>query len=285
MPELEQRLRISGCFANFVLISSPDSVAIPSAYPLLPAMLHSPKTLPPLLKVASLLGITPLLAIGVAVQPSHAQITQAIVQEIIDGKEVYIEQEQAEVDDQAEFGQVIITRKSRAGILFSNGAAGRLSQNASVTVGQCVELEQGQLLASGPVNGCMAGVSVAVKGTLYVMERGAEDEGSIKVLEGAVLVSSPEAPDTTTEVSAGEKIEVMDGVLGAVIPMTAEEIVALLSGSLFNGFRIPITPDSALQRMCSNLVPGLSCSTSGVSFTPPIPTPPIPVPLIMLPKN
>ncbi|QUS61915.1 hypothetical protein IQE94_07635 [Synechocystis sp. PCC 7339] len=232
-----------------------------------------------LLKISALSASAPLLALGWAVAPSQAQISQAVVQEIIDGPQVYIEEIQAKVDDQAEFGQVIVTKKSRAGILFNNGAAGRLSENASVIVGQCVELERGQLLASGPVNGCMVGVSVAVTGTVYVMERNEGQSGEIKVLEGAVLVSDPENPGQTTQVKAGEKVSVLEGIIGSVIPMTPEELVALLSGSLFNGFSIPITPDGALQGMCSNLLPGLSCSTNGASYSPPIPSLPVSVPL------
>ncbi len=230
------------------------------------------------LKLSTLGTSVPLLALGWAVAPSQAQISQAVVQEIIDGPQVYIEEIQAKVDDQAEFGQVIATKKARAGILFNNGAAGRLSENASVIVGQCVELERGQLLASGPVNGCMAGVSVAVTGTVYVMERNEGQSGEIKVLEGAVLVSNPQSPGQTTRVKAGEKLSVLEGILGSVIPMTPEELVSLLSGSLFNGFSIPITPDGALQSMCSNLLPGLSCSTGGVSYSPPIPSLPVPIP-------
>lgn len=230
------------------------------------------------LKLSALGASAPLLALGWAVAPSQAQISQAVVQEIIDGPQVYIEEIQAKVDDQAEFGQEIVTKKARAGILFNNGAAGRLSENASVIVGQCVELERGQLLASGPVNGCMAGVSVAVTGTVYVMERNEGQSGEIKVLEGAVLVSDSENPGQTTRVKAGEKVSVLEGILSSVIPMTPEELVSLLSGSLFNGFSIPITPDGALQSMCSNLLPGLSCSTGGVSYSPPIPSLPVPIP-------
>ncbi|AGF51881.1 sll1892 [Synechocystis sp. PCC 6803] len=230
------------------------------------------------LKLSAIGASAPLLALGWAVAPSQAQISQAVVQEIIDGPQVYIEEIQAKVDDQAEFGQVIVTKKARAGILFNNGASGRLSENASVIVGQCVELERGKLLASGPVNGCMAGVSVAVTGTVYVMERNEGQSGEIKVLEGAVLVSDPENPQQRTRVKAGEKVSVLEGILGSVIPMTPEELVALLSGSLFNGFSIPITPDGALQSMCSNLLPGLSCSTGGVNYSPPIPSLPVPIP-------
>jgi hypothetical protein len=233
------------------------------------------------LKISSFIFLAPLMTFGLNIAPSRAQISQAIVQEIIDGKQVYIEDVQAKVDDQAEFGQVILTKKSRAGLLFNNGAAGRLSQNASVTVGQCVELEQGQLLVSGPVNGCMAGVSVAVTGTVYVMERNDQEKsGQIKVLEGAVLVSDSEKPDQTTQVKAGEKLNVLEGIIGSVIPMTPEELLSILNGSLFNGFRVPITPDSALQSMCSNLLPGLSCSTGGASYSPPmIPSLPISIPI------
>ena len=115
----------------------------------------------------------------------------------------------------------------------------------------------------------MAGVSVAVTGTVYVLERKEGQSGEIKVLEGAVLVSDPENPGQTTRVKAGEKVSVLEGILSSVIPMTPEELVSLLSGSLFNGFSIPITPDGALQSMCSNLLPGLSCSTGGVNYSPP----------------
>ncbi len=236
------------------------------------------KTLPTGLKISGIVSLAPLMALGLDVAPSQAQISQATVQEIIDGKQVYIEEIQAEVDDQAEFGQVILTKKSRAGLLFNNGASGRLGKNASVTVGQCVELEQGELLVSGPVNGCMGGVSVAVTGTLYVMERNEGKSGQIKVLEGSVLVSDGENTDQTTEVKAGEKVNVLEGIIGSVIPMTPEELLAVLNGSLFNGFRVPITPDGALQSMCSNLLPGLSCSTSGASYSPSIPSiPSVPV--------
>lgn len=243
---------------------------------------NSPKIFKTSLKITGIVSLAPLIALGLDIAPSQAQISQAIVQEIIGGEEVYIEEVQAQVDDQAEFGQIILTRKSRAGILFNNGAAGRLGQNASVIVGQCVELEEGILLVSGPVNGCMAGVSVEVTGTIYIMERDKEERstGRIKVLEGAVLVSDPGEPDKITRVKAGEKISVLQGIIGSVIPMTPEELLAILNGGLFNGFRVPITPDGTLQSMCSNLLPGLSCSSDGANFSPPIPRLPVSVPSI-----
>ncbi len=103
--------------------------------------------------------------------PSQAQITQATIQEILDGNQVYIQTTQARLKDRANFGQVVLTKNSRTGLIFNNGAAGRLGNYATVTVGQCVELKEGELLVSGPVNGCVAGLTVIVEGTLYVLQK------------------------------------------------------------------------------------------------------------------
>lgn len=215
-------------------------------------------------------------------KPAVAQINLAVIQEILDGNQVFIEKNQAKVQDQANFGQIILTKDSRAGILFNNGAAGRLGNNASVAVGQCVEVQQGTILVSGPINGCMAGITVAVQGTIYVLEKTDENAGNVKVIEGAVQVAPQDGSSPPVTVKEGEKIDVLQGILGQIIPMTPEELVSLLNGQLFTGFQIPVTAEGALQSACSRLLPGLSCSTTGLPSYP-IPTPPIPVPLPGLP--
>jgi hypothetical protein len=139
-----------------------------------------------------------------------------------------------------------------------------------------VEVQQGELLVSGPVNGCVAGITVAVKGTVYVLQKQDDNSGTVKVVEGAVQVTTADKPGETVEVKAGEQISILRGILGAVIPMTPEEIVALLSGQLFSGFQIPVTPEGLLQSACSRLLPGLSCSTTGLPSYP-VPSLPIPV--------
>lgn len=219
---------------------------------------------------------------GLLPMPGVSQISQAVIQEIIDGNQVFIQEKQAKVDDKADFGQIVLTKEARTSLLFNNGAAGRLGNHASVTVGQCVEVEQGELLISGPVNGCMAGLTVAVKGTLYVLKKQEDNSGTVQVLEGTVEISNQNQPGETVEVKAGEQLAIVQGLLGQVIPMSPEEITALLNGKLFTGFQIPITPEGALQQVCSRLLPGLSCSSTGLPSYP-IPTSPLPIPFPGLP--
>ncbi len=215
-------------------------------------------------------------------QVAQGQISQATIKEILDGNEVFVQEKIANLDDTANFGEVILTKQSRAGLIFNNGAKGRLGEQAKVTVGQCVEVEQGEILVSGSVTGCMAGLTVSVKGTLYVLKKTEQDSGTVEVLEGTVQVQNNQQPGETIEIKAGEKIELLQGILGQVIPLSPEEIVAILNGQLFTGFTIPVTPEGALQEICSRLLPGLSCSTTGLPSYP-IPTPPIPIPLPSLP--
>ncbi|MDY7020569.1 MAG: hypothetical protein SWJ54_04290 [Cyanobacteriota bacterium] len=206
--------------------------------------------------------------------PALAQVDLAVVQEILDGEEVFIEEQQAKVEDQADLGQLIHTEKSRAGLEFNNGAAGRIGTNSRVTVGQCVEIQQGQVVVSGPANGCIGGFSVSVEGTLYIMETNEDGTGNIKVLEGAVTVTSEGAvPIILRE---GQKIGILPGFLGEIEDITPEELALILTGELFSGFDIPITPEGALQSLCRRIVPpNFSCAANGVP-TPIVPTPPVP---------
>jgi hypothetical protein len=221
-------------------------------------------------------GLSFAVGFGLLNVPAFAQIDLAIVQEILDGEEVFIQEQQAKVEDQANLGQLIHTQESRASIEFNNGAAGRIGTNSRVTVGQCVEIKQGQVVVSGPANGCIGGFSVGVKGTLYIMETTEDGTGNIKVLEGEVEVTSQEAGAIPIILREGQKIGVLPGVLGQIQDITPEELALILTGELFSGFNIPITPEGALQSMCQRIVPpNFSCSANGVP-TPNIPTPPVP---------
>lgn len=208
--------------------------------------------------------------------PSQAQINLAIIQEIIDGQEVFIEEKQANVEDQANFGQLIHTKTSRAALAFNNGAMGRIGNNAQVTVGQCVEVKQGQVLVSGPVDGCIASFSVGVQGTIYIMESLDGNTGNIKVLEGTVEVSSDDENAESIELNEGEKVSVLGAVLGPIEEITIQEFIAIAGGELFSGFQVPVTPEGALFSICNRLFPGFACSTSLPS--PPIPSSPVPIP-------
>lgn len=226
-----------------------------------------------------IIGFSLAISLGILEKPAIAQIDQAIIQEILDGDQVFIEKAIAKVEDKAQFGQVVLTKDSRASILFNNGAAGRLGSNSSVTVGQCVEVQEGTILLSGKVNGCMAGVTIAVQGTIYVLETTDGKSGNIKAIEGEVQVVSKEGSGESVTIKEGEKIDVLQGILGKIIPMSPEEIISILNGQLFSGFQIPITMDGALQSVCSRLLPSLSCSTTGLpSYPLPIPSIPFSIP-------
>jgi hypothetical protein len=229
--------------------------------------------------ITLIIGFCLVISLGIIEKPAVAQINQAIIQEILDGDQVFIETAIAKVEDKAQFGQIVLTKESRAGMLFNNGAAGRLGINSSVAVGQCVEVQEGAILVSGPINGCMAGITVAVQGTVYVLETTDGKSGNVKVVEGSVKVSPTDGSGETVTLKEGEKIDVLEGILGQIIPMTPEEIVSLLNGQLFSGFQIPITAEGALQSACSRLLPGLSCSTTGLpSYPLPIPSIPFSIP-------
>ena len=232
--------------------------------------------------ISLIIGFCLVTSLGIIEKLAVAQINQAIIQEILDGDQVFIEKAIVKVKDKAQFGQVVLTKESRAGMLFNNGAAGRLGTNSSVAVGQCVEVRQGTILVSGPINGCMAGITVAVQGTVYVLETTDGKSGKVKVVEGSVKVIPTDGSGESVTLKEGEKIDVLQGILGKIIPMSPEEIVSLLNGQLFSGFQIPITADGALQSACSRLLPGLSCSTTGFPSYP-LPTPPIPFSIPGLP--
>ena len=225
--------------------------------------------------ISLIIGFCLVINLGILERPAVAQINQAIIQEILDGDQVFIQKAIAKVEDKAQFGQIVLTKESRAGMLFNNGASGRLGINSSVAVGQCVEVQQGAILVSGPINGCMAGVTVAVQGTIYVLETTDGQSGNVKVVEGSVKVTPRDGSGESVTIKEGEKIDILQGILGQIIPMSPEEIVSLLNGQLFSGFQIPITAEGALQSACSRLLPGLSCSTTGLPSYP-LPTPPIP---------
>ncbi|MGB3403868.1 MAG: hypothetical protein WBA77_14365 [Microcoleaceae cyanobacterium] len=224
-----------------------------------------------------LLGsLSTVITLGILPPLTLAQINQATVTEILDGEDVYIQQEPAKVEDTANLGQYVETKQTRAGLEFNNGAAGRIDSNSQVIVGQCVEVQQGQILVSGPANGCIAGFSVGVQGTLYILETNADGTGNIKVLEGTVEITSEDETVEPVILIEGQKIAILPGILGEIEEITAQEFASIVAGRLFSGFNIPITPAGLLQSTCSRLFPaGFSCSSQGIP-TPIVPTPSVP---------
>ncbi|WP_017303329.1 hypothetical protein [Spirulina subsalsa] len=193
----------------------------------------------------SLLGLVLVLTLSLFPLITFSQIvTQATIAEILDGDQVFIQNQKVGVNSIAEQGQQIRTEQARAGLKFINNAVIRLGNNSSFIVGsRCIKLQQGQLLISGSQRGCIGSIVAVTRGTIYVLELDEETgEGKIQVLEGAVEVSDTEEPDTETQIiEAGYQIKVLpSGLLGIIEQLTASDLTRLLQGQLFQGFRIPI---------------------------------------------
>jgi len=212
-----------------------------------------------------------VLLLGLPRIPAIAQISQATIQEIIGGDRVFIEAEQAQVGDVAQFQEEVRTEQSKTALRFNNGAAGRLGQNSSVRIGQCVEVRQGALLASGPANGCVSGFDVGVQGTMYVLETDDRDPdilANLKVLEGETLLGQRQSPSgrrTPLRLRQGQKVALLaNGEIGPVRRIAAEEFADILKGELFRGFRQPLPNQAKLQGVCQSLFPNRSCSVTGI---------------------
>ena len=122
------------------------------------------------------------------IAPVFAQSTQAIVQEILDGNQVFIQNQQASVNDVARAQQQVRTGNSRTALLFDTGAVARLSANSVLRIGQCAQLRRGTILINGAINACSSGITTGVRGTTYLLEVDESGNQQVKVLEGEVIV-------------------------------------------------------------------------------------------------
>lgn len=208
------------------------------------------------------------VALGFPRIPAIAQINQAVIQEVL-GNRVFIEEQQANVSDVAQFREEVRTEQSKAGLRFNNGAVGRLAENSSVTIGQCIEVERGQLLVSGPANGCVSGFAIGVQGTTYTLGMDNDDENvlaNLQALEGLVQVGKPGDTETDqpTDLRQGKKVALRtDGTLGPIQDISPKEYGETLSGSLFEGFS-SLPQQSRLRNACQALYPNYNCTVAGI---------------------
>ncbi len=222
-----------------------------------------------------LIGLVVVLALSPFHSPLAAQtaISRGTISEILDGNQVYIQNNTARVNDVANRGQQVRTGSARTQLTFNTGAIARLSSNSVLTIGQCAQLQRGVLLVNGAVNGCTSSVTAGVRGTTYLMEVDEAGQEQIKVLEGEVVVtkqpeltssntpaassangiprfrnwlarfprSSNQTPSSDLQESvtltAGEKIATRRGErLGVSQRLSAEEFAAILNGDLFRNY-------------------------------------------------
>lgn len=213
-----------------------------------------------------LVSIYLVLAVGVWLHPAQLHINQATVTEILDGNQVFIQGRRVQIDSIARSGEQIITGASRVGLRFNNGAAGRLRPNTSLVIGQCVQIQKGGIIASGPINGCASSVRATTRGTTFIMGWEAGKYGC-KVLEGSIAMTPIDKtnPSQYQEliVEQGKKVSITKkGEISQPEAITKEEILAILNGSFFSGFTQQLPGSRDLQRVLQELFPGIPLPTT-----------------------
>ncbi|WP_338430117.1 FecR family protein [Synechococcus elongatus] len=116
---------------------------------------------------------------------------QATIVEILDGNQVFINNRQVPINSRASRNQLVRTGDSRTQLRFSDQAIGRLGQQSVIKIGsRCFQISRGQILISGPQDGCTKSARLSVRGTNYVVEVTADGATNISVLEGQVAVTT-----------------------------------------------------------------------------------------------
>ncbi len=209
------------------------------------------------------------LAAMAAVPLRAAVPASAVVQEILDGEELYIEGRRAHLKERARAPEQVRTGDSRGQLGFDSGAAGRLNRFSRIRLGStCFLLRSGQILVSGPQSGCVRSARLSVRGTNYVVDlAGADRPVEVIVLEGELEVQRlvdgvpvdgppirlPEA--SRARLSAGGRVLTVERLAMA-------EAAALLEGPLFRGFTTPLPAGMALGRSIRRNWPGLALAAA-----------------------
>ena len=236
------------------------------------------------LALAVCLGLGELLPLALLqpaplrAQPAAEPPMRATVQEILDRPELFIEARQARVQDVAAQPERISTRNSRAQLLFSSGAAGRLTRHSQLRLGTgCFLLEQGQVLVSGRQSACTRSLRLSVRGTNYILEHYDNGDAAVVSLQGVLAVELLEGDAATPLlVASGQRLRLLRRLgMTTLIALTPADYRAILEGPFFQGFQQRLPDQGALEDYLAASVPGVSLprpappratSTPGFSF-------------------
>jgi len=204
-------------------------------------------------------GLSALLAPAAVLAGPQAD---ARVQEILDGNELYIDQQQAEVNQLSYRPALISTKQSRASLALSSGAQARINKNSQLRLGStCARLIQGQMLISGKQTICVGSVQINVRGTHYIVE--ALDDGSteVAVLDGQLTFTpsgtAKALPPGWREFAEREVLRFgPDGQLVSRRCMLAVDYRRYLASDLVQGFFFPLPQLQALVTTLKLNVPG-----------------------------
>ncbi|MFM7311568.1 MAG: hypothetical protein ACKO0M_00065 [Cyanobium sp.] len=216
---------------------------------------------------ASMLGLLLAAAAGLPAMAAES----AVVVQILDGKQLYIDQKQAEVKERASAPQLVSTRQSRGQLSFNSGAAARINRNSLMRLGSsCFLMEKGQVLISGKQSGCTRTARLSVRGTNYIMEVKDDDTTDITVLEGNVEVQPLKDGKPTGKpplvLNPGQRAKIsVEGALSRLLQLNPINYQQILGGPLFHGFTSSLPGLPALEKFLDTFVPGALRST--VTYT------------------
>ena len=161
------------------------------------------------LKLNSLVALAAVASLGnaaFALDYERAKVTK-----ILDGNEVFINDQEASLGSTATRGSTLRTGVSRARLLFSPTAIGLMNRDTKIRLGEkCFREDAGSVLVNGKLLACLGRDGGRTKiagsrGTTYVLSR-TEDSGySLSVLAGEVIVSDD--PGDFPQISEDYNIE------------------------------------------------------------------------------
>ena len=150
-----------------------------------------------------------LAALTAGVGPA-AGFEQATLRRMVEGRQVFIDQQPAQLQQSAKRGQQISTRSSRAELLFDRKALGYLGKNSLITLGQsCFRLQEGHVLINGRQQSCLGSRVLGVRGTTYALSRLTDGHYQLSVLLGEVRIANADAepgPDDGDEAPGAQDI-------------------------------------------------------------------------------
>jgi ferric-dicitrate binding protein FerR (iron transport regulator) len=218
---------------------------------------------PRALVLALALVSTALVAGAMPLQAAQEPQT-AVVQDILDGKELFIDQQQARLKQKAHAPQLLSTGNSRGQLSFDTGAVGRLNRQSQLRLGSsCFVLDRGQVLVSGKQAGCTRSARLSVRGTNYVLDVTESGDTEVSVLEGEVEVQpsrdgAPIEGQEPTTVQSGQRLRLSaEGVVLTLLTLSSGDYTEILTGPLFKGFNLPLPAQQALDSYLRSAMPSV----------------------------
>lgn len=217
-------------------------------------------------------GFAAALALGLGAEVTLAPVAarqipaatgSAVIQEILDGNELYVDRRQAKMRQKALSPEQVSTGQSRGQLGFDTGAVGRINRFSLLRLGSsCFLLSQGQILVSGNQSGCTRSSRLSVRGTNYIISLATDGSADVSVLEGTVLLE----PLRDGESQGGAARPVQGGTTIRLSPagellssrlLSPEEYRQILNGPLFQGFSSRLPAMDALLSHLRLTFPGL----------------------------